>query len=300
MKIRTALLLVIVAISLAGCRVFDRSETRASTSLVGFLYPAGEQPPRENSIPQLKLPVRVGLAFLPSRSGMEPAGLEAARRDELLERIRERFADRRFVSQIVIVPDYYLKGAGGFESPRGMQRLYGVDGASGFESLRGVQRLYDVDVMALVSYDQVTYQDDNSWSLGYLTIVGAYVLKGSRHDVTTLMDLAVIDPASRSILLRAGGTDDRHGTTTLIAASRESRQTRGDSFGTATDELIEHFDVALTKFESDVRAGKANLQIVRSAGQGGGGGALDPLWLLLLATVIFAKRLPMSRRPDFG
>jgi rhombotail lipoprotein len=114
------------------------------------------------------------------------------------------------------------------------------------------------------------------------------------------MDLAVIDPASRSILLRAGGTDDRHGTTTLIAASRESRQTRGDSFGTATDELIEHFDVALTKFESEVRAGKANLQIVRSAGQGGGGGALDPLWLLLLATVIFAKRLPMSRRPDFG
>ena len=282
MKIRTALLLVTVAISLTACRVVDRYDTRASTSLVGFLYPKGEEPPRENSIPLLKLPVRVGLAFLPSRAGTEPVGLEAARRDELLDRIRERFADRKFVSQIVIVPDYYLKGAGGFES------------------LQGVQRLYDVDVLALVSYDQVTYRDDNTWSLGYLTIVGAYVLKGTRHDVTTLMDLAVIDPASRSILLRAGGTDERHGTATLISESRESRQSRGDSFATATDALIEHFDVALTKFESDVREGKANVQIAHRAGHQGGGGALDPAWLVLLAAVIFARRLPMTQRPDLG
>lgn len=28
--------------------------------------------------------------------------------------------------------------------------------------------------------------DENEWSLGYLTIVGAYVLKGIHHDVATL------------------------------------------------------------------------------------------------------------------
>jgi len=290
MKIRTVLLVAILALSLTACRVFERSETRASTSLVGFLYPTGAPPPRENSIPQLRLPVRVGLAFLPSRAGMEPVGLEAARRDELLERIRQRFADRKFVSDIVIVPDYYLKGSGGFESPQGIQPLYGVRGGGGFESLQGVQRLYDVDVMALVSYDQVTYRDDNKWSLGYLTIVGAYVVKGTRHDVTTLMDLAVVDPASRSILLRAGGTDDRHGATTLIDANRESRRFRGDSFDRATDELIEHFDTALTKFETDVRTGKASVQVVHRDGRGGGG-ALDPSWLVLLATGFLGKVL---------
>jgi hypothetical protein len=295
MKIRTVLLLMILAVSLTACRVFERSETRASTSLVGFLYPTGALPPRENSIPQLRLPVRVGLAFLPSRAGMEPVGLEAARRDELLERIRERFADRKFVSEIVIVPDYYLKGAGGFESPQGVQPLYGVTGAGGFASLQGVQRLYDVDVIALVSYDQVTYRDDNSWSLGYLTIVGAYLVKGTRHDVTTLMDLAVVDPASRSILLRAGGADDRHGTTTLIGANRESRLSRGDSFDRATDELIQHFDTALTKFEMDVRKGTASVQVVQRAGRGGAG-ALDPRWLALLAMVFWGKWLPLSRR----
>ena len=195
MKIRTGLLLLAAALMLSGCGMFgsmlchpnSRSEARASSSLVSFLYPSGNEPPRENTIPQLNLPLRVGLAFLPSRAGSSPTGLEAAEREKLLDRIRQRFADRKFISEITIVPDYYLSGA------------------SGFDSLQGVQRLYNVDMMALVSYDQVTYRDDNSWSLGYLTIVGAYVLKGSRHDVTTLMDLAVVDPQSRSILLRAGG-----------------------------------------------------------------------------------------------
>jgi rhombotail lipoprotein len=201
------------------------------------------------------------------------------------------------VSEIIIVPDYYLKGAGGFESPQGVQALYGVKGGGGFESLQGVQRLYDVDVMALVSYDQVTYRDDNSWSLGYLTIVGAYLVKGTRHDVTTLMDLAVVDPASRSILLRAGGADDRHGTTTLIGANREARRSRGDSFDRATDELIQHFDTALTKFETDVRKGIANVQVVQRPGRTGGAGALNPDWLVLLAIVFLGKRLPRTAVP---
>ena len=109
-------------------------------------------------------------------------------------RIGSRWSrEARFVAQIVVIPDYYLRNE------------------TGFEGLKGVQRLYDVDIMALVSYDQVTHRDDNSLSLGYLTIVGAYLLKGSRHDVTTLMDLAVVDPASRALILRAGGTDSRHG-----------------------------------------------------------------------------------------
>ena len=74
--------------------------------------------------------------------------------------------------------------------------------------------------MALVSYDQVTYRDENNWSLGYLTIVGAYVLEDSQHDVITLMDPAVVDAASRSILLRAGGTDDRRHRTTAANETR--------------------------------------------------------------------------------
>jgi hypothetical protein len=33
------------------------------------------------------------------------------------------------------------------------------------------------------------------------------------------------------------------------------------SFSSATDQMIDHFDLALTDFESDVRAGKANVRV---------------------------------------
>jgi rhombotail lipoprotein len=276
-----------VTMTLAGCGLVSaafckqcRSETQSSSSLVGFLYPAGVRPPADNSIPALKLPVRVGLAFLPSRGGT-PAGLEAGRRDALLNRIRQRFESRKFVSQIVTIPDYYLAGN------------------RGFEGLQGVQRLYNVDVLALVSYDQVNYRDDNSWSLGYLTIVGAYLVKGTRHDVATLMDLAVIDPASRSILLRAGGTDQRHGTTTLVSESRETRESRTEGFDRATDQLIDHFDTALTQFEADVREGKAHVNVTDREGRavsGGGGGSLD--WISL-AALGFVLASVLARRGRF-
>jgi rhombotail lipoprotein len=284
------LALLIAAVSLSGCEAWSaarcypncRSEARASSSLVSFLYPSGDEPPVQNAIPELELPVRVGLAFLPTKTGSATVGLEASHREALLERIRQRFADRKFVKDIVIVPDYYLANA------------------RGFEGLQGVQRLYNVDVMALVSFDQVNYRDDNRWSLGYLTIVGAYVLKGTRHDVTTLMDLAVVDSVSRSILLRAGGTDERHGTTTFIDQDRETREAAAASFSKATDQLIGHFDESLAQFEADVRAGKANVRLASrvassGGGAGGGGGSLDFAWVAFLSSALML-RLMYSRR----
>jgi rhombotail lipoprotein len=288
MKFRNVLLGLAVVFALTGCDAFSsmmchphcRSSARSSSSLVSFLYPKDAEPPRENAIPQLNLPVRVGIAFIPQGMSDAPAGLEAARREEILERIRARFADRKFVSQIVMIPDYYLRGR------------------AGFDNLEGVQRLYGVDVMALVSYDQVTYREQNNWSLGYLTIVGAYVLKGSQHDVITLMDLAVVDPASRSILLRAGGIDDRRQRTTAANETRAARTSQGEGFSAAADDLIENFDQALTRFETEVREGKANVRVthhVTSSGRHGGGGAFDGVSLVALGSVLIAAHLRRSR-----
>ena len=265
-----------------GCMSHCSSHSRNSSSLVEFLYPHGAAPPRQNAIPQLRIPLRVGLAFLPSNDSAGTTSLDAAHQEVLLERIRQRFSSRKFVAEIVVIPAYYLNGRGGFEG------------------LAGVQRLYGADLMALVSYDQVVHTDENNWSLGYLTIVGAYVLKGSRHDVSTLVDLAVVDPVSHSLVLRAGGTDTRHGNTTLIGADRETRGAATDGYSAATDQMIEHFDAALTKFESDVRSGNAAVQVVhkndvgRSGGgdpaRSGGGGALGwPFILALLALITFRR-----------
>lgn len=239
-----------------GCLPNCQSRTHNSSSLVEFLYPHGEAPPQQNAIPQLHVPLRVGLTFLPANGGS--SNLDEAQEAALLERIRQRFISRHFVSEIVLIPDYYLEGH------------------RGYEGLQGIQQLYGVDLIAVVSYDQIIHHDDNDWSLGYLTIVGAYVLKGSRHDVSTLVDLAVVDPATHSLVLRAGGTDTRHGNTTLIDQARLTREAAAEGFSAATEQMIGHFDAALTGFESDVRQGKANVKVISRDGSAaaGGGGAL--------------------------
>jgi rhombotail lipoprotein len=251
-----------------ACLPYCGGRTHNSTSLVDFLYPDGRLPPPTPERPQLRIPLRVGLAFLPTANA-QTAGLDEAQKEALLERIKQRFASRRFVTDIVMLPDYYLTGH------------------RGYAALDGVQRLYGVDVIALVSFDQQTHLDQNDWSLAYLSIVGAYVVKGSRHDVSTLVDLAVVDPQSRQLIIRAGGTDLRHGNTTLIDADRETREANITGFNAATDQMIEHFDAALSKFEADVRSGTAPIRVVsnNAAGNPGGGGALGGgfIGLLLLA-----------------
>ena len=83
--------------------------------------------------------------------------------EELLERIRQRFASRKFVSEITIIPDYYLASG------------------KGMSGLEGVERLYNVDVMALVSYDQVGVSSEMKYrSLTYLTIIGAFIVCRTR------------------------------------------------------------------------------------------------------------------------
>jgi len=243
--------LILAVELLSGCVMCQGSLCGSSvhntSSLVEFLYPNDERPPPENSIPELRVPLRVGLAFLPTTGTPAAIQLSAADQESLLERIKQRFLSRHFVADIVIIPDYYLRDR------------------RGYEGLAGVQRLYNVDVMALLSYDQVTHLDDNEWSIGYLTIVGAYVFKGNRHDISTLVDLAVVDPATHSLLLRAGGVDNRAGTATLINANRVAREDGVVGFSAATDQLIEHFDAALTRFEEDVKSGRAEVKVVRKS-----------------------------------
>jgi rhombotail lipoprotein len=254
-----------------GCQ----TQTLTSSSLVSFLYPNGQDLPSANTIPELRIPLRVGLAFLPSSQSYGAPQLDASHKLDLLEQIRARFVDRKFISEIVLIPDSYL------------------DSKRGYAGLEGVQRLYKVDLMALASYDQVTHKTDNKLSLGYLTIIGAYIFKGSTHDVATLLDLAVVDPVTRSLVLRAGGTDAHHGKSTLIDEQRDSRLAASKSLDAAAAQLISNFNTALTDFEADVRAGKASVRIVKrdgSTGSESGGGSIGIASILALAAMVVVLR----------
>lgn len=249
---------------MAGCAgMFPHNSHRhtRSSSLVEFLY-AGDAPPARNSQPILELPLTVGVSFLPSARGVAP--LDEADKNRVLEQVRERFRSRAFVREIVVIPDYYLAGQ------------------HGFEGLAALQRLYDLDLVALVSYDQVSRQESNELSLAYLTIVGAYLLPGTSQGVTTMVDLAVVDPVSRSLVLRAAGMDTRQGISTDVSANRMLRSRSAGSLQAAAGQMIERFDAELVRFERSVREGTSRVQIANP----GGGGATGIVALAMLGLVL--------------
>lgn len=247
-----------------GCAP-QRSHSDGSSSLVEFLYPKGEAPPAQNAMPQLELPLRVGLAFLPARKGGTGLDPDPAQREQLLQSIAARFKERRFISNVVIIPDYYLQ--------------------PGEASLESLQRLYQVDVLALVSYDQIGYESDLNKSWTYLTIIGAFVVNGTRNEASTLMDLAVVDPKSRALLLRAGGTDLRTRDTNWVDSGADQRLQARAGYTAATAHLIDNFDVALKQFELDVQQKKAPVEVSWK----GGGGALSGAWLAALLLAALAQ-----------
>ena len=236
-----------------------------------FLYPKGQIPPaQDDSVPHLTPPLRVGLAFVPSNS-RNVEGLSEAHKAELLETVKKSFAGKEYIHEISIIPDTYLRSG------------------KGFDSLDQVGRLYGVDVMALVSYDQVSHPVDNKASLLYWTIVGAYVIKGSQNDVQTFVDTAVFDLRSHKLLLRAPGINRIEKSSTLVNSAEDLRKSREQSFNLAINDMIGNLDKELTLFKERVKQDQS-VKISYGKGYSGGGGAIDPWWLAIAAAVIAGRR----------
>jgi rhombotail lipoprotein len=262
-----------VALTLSGCGILGwngcitqcgRSQ-RASTPLVQFLYGDDQHVPKRDAQVTLQLPIRVGLAFLPARGGNPAEGPTVVERERILRAIRGNFASLPYVAEIVPVPAYY------FDMSRG-------DGMSQLEQLARLQRL---DLMALISYDQRSQTTENRRALSYLTIVGAFVMKGNHNETQTIIDLAVVEPVGRSLVLRAGGISSSAASAAAIDQSHELQKQQRVGFDQATDNLVANFRTELADFETRVRAGTADVKVVR-APRTGGSGAIDPLLLVLL------------------
>ncbi|MDP6436251.1 MAG: rhombotarget lipoprotein [Gammaproteobacteria bacterium] len=191
------------AIVLASCTSFWQAGAGGvrggvSSSLVDYLYPKGEVPPDfDETVPQLELPLRVGIAFVP-QTGREQSPISEATKAELLAKVKDAFITLDYIQHIEAIPDTYLRSSKGFE---GMQQ---------------VARLYGVDVMALVSYDQVAVSEDKKSSMLYWTIVGAYIIEGTKNEVQTFVDTAVFDVKTRKLLFRAPGIDKHQSESTAI------------------------------------------------------------------------------------
>jgi rhombotail lipoprotein len=281
---RNRLWVLITVVALAGCTALwqdlggRRQRQGVSSSLVDFLYPRGEVPPEQDKvIPNLAVPLRVGLAFVPSRDPMTP-GLSEAAKSELLGKVKSAFADREFIREITIIPDTYLRSR------------------QGFETVDQVARLYGLDVIALVSYDQVVHAEDTRASILYWTIVGAYFIKGSKNDVQTFVDAAIFDVKTRKLLFRAPGIDRIEARTTLVESPEEIRKARERGFANAMADMTANLGRELEAFRARIKTDQSVTVTQRSGASRGGGGALGLPPLGILLVVLAAARITRRGR----
>ena len=257
--------------ALNGCAIFGEYQGRhiQSTSLVSFLYPKGKVPKENKLNPVLNFPMRVGLAFIPDKSSQTTLSLES--KNKLLEQIKSAFIAKEYVNDIVIIPEIYLRG-------------------SGYGTLEQVNNLYQLDVIALVSYDQIVNGRDNLLSLSYLTIVGAYILPGSGFDVSTMIDLAVIDVPSQSILFRSAGTNQLNKNKVPGAYTSQSYDKKQNiSFAQAMQKMQANFHLELNKFEQRLRKKDPNDHIQVRHREGYSGGSSSITMIIFLSILVLIK-----------
>ncbi|WP_412971624.1 rhombotarget lipoprotein [Glaciecola sp. MF2-115] len=241
-----------------------------SSSLMEFLYP-DETSRAEHvaEIPTLTLPVKVGLAFVPSTNWARD-GINSSQQIALLENVKKSFMQYDFINNIEIIPSDYLKGG------------------QGFETLEQVSRLYDVDVMALVSYDQVTQSTEKKAALLYWTIVGMYVIPANENSVQTFVDTAVFDVKSRKMLFRAPGISKLEESSTAIKIDAVLAEKSIEGFTLAVDDMNKNLDAELSRFRTRVKEENV-AKIERRAGYSGGSLAYFGL-LVLGATMVLRRK----------
>jgi rhombotail lipoprotein len=273
--INKAILFAITALLLTSCATyFGQGDRRgASSSLVDYLYPGGQIPPKhEETTPHLSLPLTVGLAFVPSQKSSS-FSLPEAKKTQLLENVKKNFVGLDYVTEIVVVPETYMRSS------------------KGFEGVGQIARLYGLDIVALVSYDQVAVTSDTKSSILYWTIVGAYFIKGNQNQATTFVDTAVFDVNSRKMLFRAPGVSEIQKSSTLVEVNQADRETREKGFELAMVDMSKNLTVELDRFKEKIKEDKS-VQITHRQGYGGGGGVQWPILLILAGLLILrtAKR----------
>lgn len=276
MKSMIRLMCVAVIFLLAGCS--SSQQKTSKSSVVDYLYPKSSKVSIEPSVPILKLPIKLGIAFVPETSVLNNSysfwagssandtALTEARKIKIIETMSAHFKKYPFIGEIQQIPSNYLTPGGSFTN------------------LDQIKTMYGIDVIALISHDQVQFTDESFLSFSYWTLVGAYVVSGEKNDTSTLIDTAVYDIESRKLLFRAPGTSSVKGRATPVNLSEELRNDSIKGFELATTQMVNNLDTQLASFREKVKTSPEQIKVVKSTGYSGGG-ALD-LWTLV--AMVFA------------
>ncbi len=268
---RAGVIAALAVLLLGGCGdllLASKTQRYQKASVVEYLYPDTKEPVPAQGVPVLNLPMRVGLAFVPTDTRNDVR--TESRQTELLEKVATRFRSLDYVKAIEVIPSAYL-------TPRG-----------GFENLEQLRAIYGVDTIALVSYDQKQFTDQGLASLSYWTIVGLYVVPGEKNSTHTMVDTVVMHIPSRKMLFRAPGVSQVKGLATPVNQSEQLRADGAQGFDEAVEKMIGNLQTQLVAFQERVKSSPEEYQVVRADGSGArGGGDFGPwaggLFALLIA-----------------
>lgn len=209
--------------------------TARSTPLGEFLYP-GKQVPLESGTAQLLLPIRIGLGFLAPTDDSTGKVPTIQQRDATIDAVRESLRSLPYVSEVAIVPAYY----------------FGNQPGVGFEKLHDMSSHFDFDLIALVSYEQTVYEFQNMRSFGLVTLLGKDLYKVDVDQALTVIELALVEPASRSLVMRVAAGDKFGDTTTLLDDWRSQSHVRRVSFDRANEVFLATLRTELPKLKERV------------------------------------------------
>ena len=258
------MVLLMTALETTGCSGFSQfvlgapRRDRHNSSVVEFLYPNRREPIEKAAIPQLTLPLRVGVAFVPE-SDPDAGAITEEEKFRLMQEVSGKFATLPFIESIQLIPSAYLY-------------------------LDQVRTMYGIDVIALLAYDQSQVTDENFGAVTYWTLIGAYVIPGEKNTTHTMMDATVYDIASRTMLFRAPGTSRINTKATPIALSGQQRKDREQGFVSAGRDLLVNLQTQLDLFREKVKARPETVVVSHRPGYVGGG-AVDTGGLLIFMTL---------------
>ena len=273
MKNTLTLVMLVVLLTLAGCASWTHGNgVKQVGSVVDYLYPNAKEPPAMKAgVTYLRPPVRLGVAFVPGSGPV--SALPETEKIKLLERVRASFSKHEFIGNIEVIPTSYLQ-------PKG-----------GFTNLEQVARMFNVEVVALLSYDQVQFNDTNVLSVLYWTIVGAYIIHGDQYDIQTLVDASVFDVRTNKLLFRAPGTSQIKGSASMAGFSERARAARAEGYNKAVDDLVPKLQTELDSFKERIKTDVA-FNVENKPGYSGGG-SIDWLMLAIVGVLVamgYAKR----------
>ncbi len=267
-----AVVFAILALALA-CSYHNRT----AGSVMSFLYPNAKEAPKPEPVTTLRLPVVVGIAFVPVSQQNGREELDEASRMRILESVKAAFSDQKdLANRIEVIPSSYLQPGGGFDN------------------LSQVQTMFGTDVVCLLGYDQFQSTNENTASFLYLTIIGSFLVPGNTNETRTMIEATVYDVSSRRLLFRAPGISIIKNHSTGIGTDASLQKTSLVGFEQASGEMVKNLQQSLETFKSEVK-NRQDIVVQRKDASGNWTGGAWDIGEFVLAALLGLVALAAKR-----